>query len=744
MTRLTVQFPQPAPATLTTAPGLSLAFPAPQAVTLQVQGIQGGGGGGGATDLGYVAATRTLTSSTGDDVVLPLADGTNAGLMSSASVLELSTALQPGALIPWNDVTGKPSTFPPSTHSHVAADVTDFASAARGVALTGYAASGSRLALVATDTILGAFNKLGKWVADLAAVAFSGSASDLTAGTLPAARFDDTAHGTRAGGTLHPAATTSVAGFMSGADKTKLDGVATGATANATDAALRDRATHTGTQLAITISDFATAVAATPAVTANTAKVTNATHTGDASGATVLTLATVNTNVGTFGLAGSVAQFTVNAKGLITSAVNVAISIAATAISDSTAAGRAMLTAATAAAQTALLNTFTTTLKGLVPPPGSATGLFLRDDGTWAAAGGGSPVTVQDEGTNITTALSTLNFVGAGVTVTGGATATVTIPGGGGGGDVVGPASATDNAIARFDSTTGKLIQNSAVTVSDAGALTLPSIAVPAAPAAGLLTIFAQSRANRKLPAFIGPSGLDTTLQPAIFANRVAVITPQRTTGMNVWGCGIQTGATLSHVAPGTASMADSMLRTRFTTTAVAGNNSNVRSNGFCVRGNGTTGRGGFFFAARFCTGSIALAGGQFFVGLQGSENALAGEPSALTNLICVGKDIADTNMFFMHNDGAGTATRISTGEAYGVNKALQMRVFCPPSSSEIWYLVERINDDGTLTTLLDGSFTTDLVVANSALSMHCQIRNGATAAAANIDLVQMYCETDF
>lgn len=38
-------------------------------------------------------------------------------------------------------------------------------------------------------------------------------------------------------------------------------------------------------------------------------------------------------------------------------------------------------------------------------------------------------------------------------------------------GDVVGPASATDNAIARFDTTTGKLIQNSIVTVSDAGAI---------------------------------------------------------------------------------------------------------------------------------------------------------------------------------------------------------------------------------------------------------------------------------
>jgi hypothetical protein len=39
-------------------------------------------------------------------------------------------------------------------------------------------------------------------------------------------------------------------------------------------------------------------------------------------------------------------------------------------------------------------------------------------------------------------------------------------------GDVVGPASATDNALVRFDATTGKLIQNSVGILSDAGALT--------------------------------------------------------------------------------------------------------------------------------------------------------------------------------------------------------------------------------------------------------------------------------
>lgn len=40
---------------------------------------------------------------------------------------------------------------------------------------------------------------------------------------------------------------------------------------------------------------------------------------------------------------------------------------------------------------TALLDAFTTALKGLVPAPGAATGAFLRDDGSWANPLGSVP-----------------------------------------------------------------------------------------------------------------------------------------------------------------------------------------------------------------------------------------------------------------------------------------------------------------------------------------------------------------
>jgi hypothetical protein len=59
-------------------------------------------------------------------------------------------------------------------------------------------------------------------------------------------------------------------------------------------------------------------------------------------------------------------------------------------------------------------------------------------------------------------------------------------------GDVVGPASATDNALARFDLTTGKLIQNSVGILSDAGALSgLTALSTGTLSASGVATFSA-------------------------------------------------------------------------------------------------------------------------------------------------------------------------------------------------------------------------------------------------------------
>jgi len=61
-------------------------------------------------------------------------------------------------------------------------------------------------------------------------------------------------------------------------------------------------------------------------------RIADAAHTGDVSGTTVLTLATVNSNVGSFGTSTSIPTITVNGKGLITAASTVNIPTATTSV----------------------------------------------------------------------------------------------------------------------------------------------------------------------------------------------------------------------------------------------------------------------------------------------------------------------------------------------------------------------------------------------------------------------------
>ena len=83
-------------------------------------------------------------------------------------------------------------------------------------------------------------------------------------------------------------------------------------------------------------------------------------------------------------------------------------------------------------------------------------------DGTFSASGA-----LAWDANHTLTGLGTMAEQNANnVAITGGS-----ITGVAGLGDVVGPSSATDNAIARYDNTTGKLIQNSTVTINDNGTL---------------------------------------------------------------------------------------------------------------------------------------------------------------------------------------------------------------------------------------------------------------------------------
>jgi hypothetical protein len=145
------------------------------------------------TDLSYTAATRTLASSTGADVALPVATTSAAGLMASTDKAKLD-GIEAGAEVnvnaDWNAGSGDAQILnKPILGTAAATAATDYATAAQG-----------SLASTAVQSVTGT-----------APIASSG-------GTTPAISIS--------------AATTGAAGSMSAADKTKLDGIAAGAQVN--------------------------------------------------------------------------------------------------------------------------------------------------------------------------------------------------------------------------------------------------------------------------------------------------------------------------------------------------------------------------------------------------------------------------------------------------------------------------------------------------------------------------------
>ena len=112
-----------------------------------------------------------------------------------------------------------------------------------------------------------------------------------------------------------------------------------------------------------------------------------------------------------------------------------------------------------------------TSVAATVPAFLSVAGSPITTSGTLAITLSGSALPVVNGGTGTTTPSI---VAGTNVTVSGtwpNQTINATNSG-----DVVGPASSTDNAMTRFDGTTGKLVQNSLVTVADDGAITAPQV----------------------------------------------------------------------------------------------------------------------------------------------------------------------------------------------------------------------------------------------------------------------------
>lgn len=259
--------------------------------------------------------------------------------------------------------------------------------------------------------------------------------------------------------------------------------------------------------------------------------------------------------------------------------------------------------------------------------------------------------------------------------------------------------------------------------------------ATPAAPT-NKLRSFVRKKANRVLPHWIGPSGLDTPVQPALFGNGVTMFLPNHgSTAPLSLGNQWNGSGTLSHPTQSSGSQVNRMNRARYTSAATIGSIAGPRTARSCVMR-----ESGFFLFARFAFTTI-LSDMLTLIGLSSEINGLPGDPStASANSLGIGKDSADTNLQIISRTASGTATKVSTGYAPAAGDVLDLYMFCPPGGSDVYFRL--VNQTSGAVIVDDVQVTATLPASTTGLYPRAELRT-AQAAAVAIDIGRIYVEQD-
>jgi hypothetical protein len=136
----------------------------------------------------------------------------------------------------------------------------------------------------------------------------------------------------------------------------------------------------------------------------------------------------------------------------------------------------------------------------------------------------------------------------------------------------------------------------------------------------------------------------------------------------------------------------------------------------------------GFVFVAKFGFATWAAANRQSFCGLQPSTSfpiSSTTQPSALTDMVGVGMNSGDTALYIMHNDGSGTATKVSTGAAASTTTFYMLILMCD-AGGDIKYIFRNLGARTEVT----GTLTTDLPTLSTGMAATCVWCPGSTATA--------------
>lgn len=278
----------------------------------------------------------------------------------------------------------------------------------------------------------------------------------------------------------------------------------------------------------------------------------------------------------------------------------------------------------------------------------------------------------------------------------------------------------------------------------------------PSTPGTGV-KLYARHEA-RRVPAFIGPVGANTQLQPAFFSNKIVRINAINNSATSQFDGLVTTNINApTAVAIANTDFFTRRVRIRYSSTAVAGNAAGFRSANAQWLTSAVANDGGMHMVCRFGLSAIS-ATNRLFLGFSTTTAALnaAVDPSTLLNMFGFAADSAHTTWRFMWNDGSGTASSVDLGADFPCQTAAtyfyEFSIFVPSGAgNSVRWSARRLNDgiaiNGGTAVVAEGAvptpITTDLPAANSLLAFHCHHSNGTTASIVSLDLQSLYVETD-
>lgn len=263
------------------------------------------------------------------------------------------------------------------------------------------------------------------------------------------------------------------------------------------------------------------------------------------------------------------------------------------------------------------------------------------------------------------------------------------------------------------------------------------------APAAGL-NLFNRARGGRNTLRMLGPAGVESALQPALFGNSVSLWLPGTGTTVAInfgtaWTArNSGTGAAQAHPARASTNAMTSLQRATFGTGTTATGSSGIQTTGTIVWRGNAAGLGGFFFHSRFGIETYETAL-QVMVGLSALNAALTGDPSAQNNSILMCKDAADTTWQIVTRGTAPTKT--NTGITCAAGDIFDFFIFAAPNGSSV--AVQILNAVTGESLYESTNITTNLPTSTTFMYAHAQIRSTVGTTAKLLALNRIYVETD-